>query len=50
MELYAWLLVNPLVDCGGHDFDPGPPWSLGVGLGPLPLTAVHTGWSAGWPY
>ncbi|QFQ94898.1 hypothetical protein F9278_00220 (plasmid) [Streptomyces phaeolivaceus] len=45
LELYAWLLAGLLLDtlvrCGGHGFDPGSPWDLGLGL--LALAAVRTG-------
>lgn len=45
VELYAWLLAGLLLDtlvrCGGHGFDPGSPRDLGLGL--LALAAVRTG-------
>ncbi len=44
-ELYAWLLAGLLLDtlvrCGGHGFDPGSPWDMALGL--LALAAVRTG-------
>ncbi|WP_438297830.1 hypothetical protein [Streptomyces sp. HUAS TT7] len=44
-ELYAWLLAGLLLDalvcCGGHGFDPRSAWDLGVGV--LALAAVRTG-------
>ncbi|MFJ2561288.1 MULTISPECIES: hypothetical protein [unclassified Streptomyces] len=45
VELYAWLLAGLLLDtlvrCGGHGFDPGSPRDLGLGL--FALAAVRTG-------